>query len=165
MKRFTIVLFAILILTVPAFADAPTEIAGSFAWQNGDETGRTWSAQFDLAFPVGSVIGLGPVLRTRYFSSEVNPDPNDTGSLTLYEIGGQFIIWTTKSHNGFHFGIEATYEGSDVEGYGWAPFVGVEFGGDRFFARGRYAQLYHENNGETTNLERSEATFGFGWRL
>jgi hypothetical protein len=165
MKRLLVVL-ALCILAVPAFADAPTEIAGSLDWQKGDETGRTWSAQFDLAFPaIGDLVGLGPVLRATYYSADVNPDPNDTGSLTLYEIGGQLVIWTTPSHNGFHFGVEATYEGSDVEGYAWAPFVGVEFGGDMFFARGRYAQLYHEANGETTDLERSVATFGFGWRL
>ena len=168
LKHAIAALAVLAFLAVPAFArGAPTEVAGSLTWQNGSETGRTWSAQFDLAGAIAKdVIGIGPVLRAQYFSSDVNPDPNDTGSLTLYQIGGQFVLWTTKSHNGAHVGVDLLYLSNDVSGYLVEPFVGLEFGSQAAFFRARLTHpLHYGRDGDTIDLERNEVAAAFGMRF
>lgn len=167
MKRITAALFAlvaVLLLAPPAAAaDSPTDLFGSFAWSDSDVAGRNWSADFDIAW--GKIVAVGPVFRARYFSEASNPDPEDEGSLTVYELGGQLVVHMSPTHKGFHAGIEATYEGSGVEGYGWAPFAGFQHVWEHAAFRARYRQLFHEANGETTNLDRGELAFGFGWQF
>jgi hypothetical protein len=154
---------AVLALTASPALAAPahsiSEVAASFTFQNGDETGRTWALQVDAAF--GKTFAFGPVVRARYFSSDVNPDETDTGSLTLYELGGQMVIYTTDSHNGFSFGAEATYSGSDANGYGWAPFAQLLLGTDHYAFRGRVARPYWYGDEGNIDLGRFDATGAF----
>jgi hypothetical protein len=168
-RSFVYLALLSLFLVAPALAaEAPTAVTGSLAWQNGDETGRTWSATVDLNFPVTGLISLGPAVRASYYSADVNPDPEDTGSLSLTEIGGTFTFYTARNHDGFHFGVAAFYPmDSDTEGYLVEPYVGLEFGGDAAFFRARFSHPYHygENGGDTLDLERDELTAGFGMRF
>lgn len=160
-------------LTAPAFAaDPPTTILAALDWQNNDQTGRTWAFSGAVDFPVSKLLSLGPVLRASYFSAELNPDPEDPGSLTLYQIGGQFILHSTASHDGLHVGVKAMYLSNDVSGYLVEPFGGFQKGlGD---GKGVEPAInidyshplhYGTNGGETIDLEQDIVTFAFALRL
>lgn len=169
LKSVVPVVLALLLSSVPVIAaDAPTAVTGALSWQHGEDTGRTYTASVDLNFPLTRILSLGPAVRTRYWSSDVNPDPADTGSLTLTEVGGSFTMYTTKSHNGFQLGVAAYWPLEDLEGdYLVEPYVGVEFGSEAAFVRARLSHplQYGKNGGETIDLERDEVTAGFGWRF
>lgn len=166
-----------LVAAFPTWAkDSPTGIAGSFAWQDGDDTGRTWSATFDLNFPMTKHLSLGPALRVNYFnppdgdsvltysvpdagmaiSTDDDPPPptpttfsedgGNSGSTTWWAMGGQFTVYLAESHNGIHFGVGAMKALDDVEGYLVEPFVGLEFGNSKAFFRARLTHPYHYGN-------------------
>ena len=167
MRRAIALLFALCLFAVPAFAaDAPASVAGSLAWQDGKETGRTWKADFDLNFPIASHLSIGPLLRAQYYSSEYGVDP-DGGSATLWSVGGSLTVYTTESHNGFSFGAAATAPmGEFGSGYLLEPFVQLELGGDAAFFRARYSHpLQMSEDHDTIDLERNEVTAGFGLRF
>ena len=173
MKRLTAVMFALCIcimVAVPAFAsDAPSAAVFSLDWQNGADTGRTWLGKGAIDFPLGlKLLSVGPVLEARYYSADVNPDPDDTGSLTLFNIGGQVVMYTTASHRGVSFGAEFLYVSNDATGYLIVPFVGLDLGwgdgqGAEPLFRARWSHPYHQGYEDgTIDLERNEVTAGFG---
>jgi hypothetical protein len=167
MKHLLAVL-ALCLFALPVFAaEPPSSITTSLAWQDGKDTGRTWAANLALDFPVFKHFSIGPVLEARFFSSEVNPDPEDTGSLTLFNIGGQGLFYFGDDHNGIGLGAEVLYVSNDATGYLVVPFGQFEYGTDSAFFRARYRHPFHYANdgGDTIDLERNEVTAGIGWRF
>lgn len=168
MLKATVVSLLLCLLALPVFAsEAPSSITASVAWQDGKDTGRTWAANLALDFPVFKHFSIGPVLEARFFSSEVNPDPEDTGSLTLFNIGGQGLFYFGDDHNGINLGAEVLYVSSDSSGYLVVPFVGFDYGEQSAFFRARYTHPLHYglDGGDTVDLERDEVTAGVGWRF
>ena len=157
------------LLAVPALAaDAKTEAAGTFSWQQGADTGRTWSAEFVLDAPLGKYFAVGPVLQASYYSQEVNPDPAESGSLSLVNFGGEFVWFLTGAkHDGLQLGGQVLIVGGDGSGYLGVPFVGLEFGSGNAFFRARLSHpySYSVDTGDTVDLQRSTVTAGFGMRF
>lgn len=168
MTRFTAVLIALCLLSVPAFAaDAPASIVGSFAWQDSDALGRTWKADGELGFPMTSLLSGNVVFRAQYFSSAYNMDPDGDGSATLYSAGGGLTVYFTKSHNGPSCGANALLPMADISGgYLLEPFCQVELGTESLLFRARYSHpLQMSEDHDTIDLERDDVTVGLGWRF
>jgi len=105
--------------------------------------------------------------------SEESPDPGVTASdpfgnsVSIWSFGGRAQVYTSKSHNGIYFAVEAIIPQADAEGYLLTPEAGYQrsFGdgnGADGLLRIAYKRPYHQQAGELIELGSQQITVGFG---
>lgn len=164
MKRILAVLAVLFCLAVPVTAEEiVSEVSGSLAWSDNDQI-RQWEAGFNLDFPLGSVLQIGPAVHMT--EAVVSGQP----TFTTWDLGGRLTLNFT-GRDGLFAAVSALYHTGDVTGsYTITPELGLKFGGDGAFVRISIAQPYQldeTDTGEKTllDLEQTQVVAAIGARF
>jgi len=164
MQRF-IALFAVLFcLAVPTVAEEiVSEVSGAFAYADSDDL-TVWQATFNLDFPVGQVLQIGPALQFNHFE---DASTAAAGSIDTQQIGGRATLNLT-GRDGLFVALSALYHDGDVAGhYTAVPEIGLKFGGDGGFVRVSISRPYliDDEDESFVDLEQTQVAVGVGLRF